>query len=314
MRNLDPTLITQDHQQNDFLEEIKYFCYYAFLLSVHGLILLLLCIIMSLLVTQVVTAHEVMFIDKQVKDYQQLAKQVRPEVEVIFVDAIEQISTTLAQYRDLSAVHIVTHGAPGQIQLGDQWLDSDALEAYQATLSQWFAAYTDIPEVLLYGCHVAAARQGEVFVDKLSQITGAQVAASVDLTGFAALGGNWVLEYGTVASSLAFTQPGIEQHYQYVLPASMELPDVVFEWTGWTDGGSGSHNFDLPSNIAVDVNGVDVKRNVYVLDKGTDEQIIKLNNNFNPVQLNGSSISLSGSSCNFSSEDLTVDNSGNIYI
>ncbi|MDY6994268.1 MAG: hypothetical protein SVR94_16920, partial [Pseudomonadota bacterium] len=86
MRNLDPTLITQNHQPNDFLEEVKYFCYYAFLLSVHGLILLLLCIIMSLLVTQVVTAHELVFIDKQVKDYQQLAKQVRPEVEVVVVD------------------------------------------------------------------------------------------------------------------------------------------------------------------------------------------------------------------------------------
>ncbi|MFZ4526239.1 MAG: DUF4347 domain-containing protein [Chlorobium sp.] len=49
-------------------------------------------------------------------------------------------------------------------------------------------------DILLYGCNVAAGAEGLAFVDALARLTHADVAASDDVTGAAALGGDWVLE------------------------------------------------------------------------------------------------------------------------
>jgi len=53
---------------------------------------------------------------------------------------------------------------------------------------------TDSGDILLYGCDVAQGEIGQAFIEQLAQLTGADVAASTDLTGAAALGGDWVLE------------------------------------------------------------------------------------------------------------------------
>ncbi len=49
-------------------------------------------------------------------------------------------------------------------------------------------------DLLLYRCDVAAGGAGHAFIDDLATATGADVAASTDLTGGASLGGDWVLE------------------------------------------------------------------------------------------------------------------------
>ncbi|MEG3894105.1 MULTISPECIES: DUF4347 domain-containing protein [unclassified Microcoleus] len=46
------------------------------------------------------------------------------------------------------------------------------------------------PDILLYGCEVAQGDKGNNFISKLSELTGADVAASEDLTGNAKLGGD----------------------------------------------------------------------------------------------------------------------------
>ena len=60
-----------------------------------------------------------------------------------------------------------------------------------ATLGGALSASGDI---LLYGCDVAAGADGLAFVNALANATGADVAASTDLTGAAVKGGDWVLE------------------------------------------------------------------------------------------------------------------------
>ncbi len=50
---------------------------------------------------------------------------------------------------------------------------------------------------MLYGCDVAADATGQSFVQQLAALTGADVAASTDLTGSSALGGIWSLEFAT---------------------------------------------------------------------------------------------------------------------
>lgn len=69
-------------------------------------------------------------------------------------------------------------------------------------------------ELLVYGCFVASGETGNTFLQRLHQITGANIAASNQLVGNAASGGNWKLEsrIGKITSGLAFV-PEVTQAY-----------------------------------------------------------------------------------------------------
>jgi Ca2+-binding RTX toxin-like protein len=138
----------------------------------------------------------VVFVDAGVENYQQLVDGVIPTAEVFVLDAaadgIEQISQVLQQRQDVGAVHIVSHGAPGCLYLGNSQLSLDTLNRYAPQLQQW-----DVANLLLYGCNVAAGDAGAEFITKLHVLTGAEIAASQTLTGNATQGGNWELEVTT---------------------------------------------------------------------------------------------------------------------
>lgn len=149
----------------------------------------------------------IVFIDPKVDDYQVLMAGVKPGLEVILLaensDGIAQITEALKRYRGLSSLHIVAHGEAGKLWLGNGVVDSNSLQQYKYDLLQFWSLNADI---LLYGCHVAAGEKGLQFVQQLSQLTGANVAASNNLTGSVALGGDWELEIklGNVEAPLAF--------------------------------------------------------------------------------------------------------------
>ncbi|WP_293080576.1 DUF4347 domain-containing protein, partial [Okeania sp. SIO3B5] len=133
------------------------------------------------------------FIDAGVDNYQQLFDGVvagaRPFILHTATDGIRQIDQILQQYPGQKTVHIISHGAPGCLYLGNTQLSLDTLQQYAPQVQQW-----DIDRLLLYGCHVAAGDAGEEFVSKLQSLTGANIAASKSLTGAAVKGGNWELE------------------------------------------------------------------------------------------------------------------------
>ncbi|ELR99104.1 DUF4347 domain-containing protein [Gloeocapsa sp. PCC 73106] len=104
-------------------------------------------------------------------------------------DGIEQITQTLAKYENIAAIHILSHGSPGTIYLGNSQLNLDTLSQYRAQLQTWNAS-----EILLYGCNVASGDAGTEFINKLHTITKASIAATQTLTGNSELGGNWDLE------------------------------------------------------------------------------------------------------------------------
>ncbi|WP_333456793.1 FG-GAP-like repeat-containing protein, partial [Microcoleus sp. herbarium5] len=70
----------------------------------------------------------------------------------------------------------------------------------------------------MYGCCVAAGETGKAFVKRLSELTGASVAASQNLTGSVAKGGDWELEVrtGKIETPLVF-EPEVLAGYEYVL-------------------------------------------------------------------------------------------------
>jgi uncharacterized repeat protein (TIGR02059 family) len=144
---------------------------------------------------------EIAFIDTSIAGYQTLLDGLREDVEAVLIDGahdgLAQIAAALAGRSGIEAVHVFTHGAPGVLQLGATRLDEAGLAGYEADLGVLRSALADGADLLLYGCDVAAGAVGESFLQALSAATGADVAASIDPSGSALLGGDWELEANT---------------------------------------------------------------------------------------------------------------------
>ncbi len=158
------------------------------------------------------TATELVIIDPATPDYQalvaDLAERTGGQVEVVVLDpgadGIGQITNLLRNRQDVAAIHIVSHGAEGRLELGGSRLDAASLEARSAELRAWGQALDEDGDILIYGCSLAGDAEGQALAARLADLTGADLAASTDLTG---RGGDWDLEYrtGDIESSIAFS-------------------------------------------------------------------------------------------------------------
>ncbi len=144
----------------------------------------------------------IVFIDSRVSDRDLIAAAVPAGAEIVVLDAdrdgVDQIAEVLAGRSDIAAVHIVSHGSQGQILLGNATLDAESMQGrYRDDLLTIGHALTADGDILIYGCDFAAGEIGLDAANILADITGADVAASVDSTGTALLGADWDLEART---------------------------------------------------------------------------------------------------------------------
>lgn len=171
-------------------------------------------------------------IDPNVANPQQLAAGVVLGAAVKILDAegdhITQITEILPEYPNLETLHLVSHGSPGCIHLGNSPLNLDTLPEYAAEISTWFSSSNpsaplsegvsfrtassspQSPRLLIYGCNVAQGDAGREFINKLQQLTHSQIKASSTKVGNNELGGNWQLDIAVgedntfSSSSIAF--------------------------------------------------------------------------------------------------------------
>lgn len=160
--------------------------------------------------------QELVVVDGGITNYEQLVTDLLSDrddcrqIEVVVLDPLQdgvaQITDLLADRQDLDAVHFVTHGSDQGVKLGDTWLDSESLEEYSGNLTAWKTALSTDADLLFYGCNLAAGETGRALIQSIANLTGADVAASDDLTGHADSGGDWELEHvvGTVELRIAF--------------------------------------------------------------------------------------------------------------
>ncbi len=167
--------------------------------------------------------RELVFVDKNLKDYQQVVADLQGShsnrnVEVVALESdrngIEQVSEILSERSNLTAVHFISHGADGQINLGNTWLNSTTLQQNINAISAWGKAMTESGDILFYGCNIATHSDGQGLLANIAGLTGADVAASDDPTGSTTLGADWVLEYctGVIETTVAFS-PEAQQHW-----------------------------------------------------------------------------------------------------
>jgi collagen type VII alpha len=140
---------------------------------------------------------EFLFVDRSVSDLSTIVHNVRPEVEAVVLDTVRpvavQIAETLSGHSDLDAVHVIAHGSPGCVKFGSGDWSIATLEDDAEDLAAIGRALAADGEFRLWSCDSAAGAEGAVFVEALSRVTGADVAAATRRIGASTLGGTWNL-------------------------------------------------------------------------------------------------------------------------
>lgn len=175
---------------------------------------------------QTAVRTEIAFVDLGIPEARSLVGGLLAErvagrpIEVVTIaadeDGLAVISRTLderqAAGETFDAVHVFSHGQSGVVALGTSTLDADSLLRRAGEIADWGSALSAQADLMLYGCDVAAGANGLFLIEGLAALTGADVAASDDLTGSAARGGDWLLEQhtgqieATVAADAALQQ------------------------------------------------------------------------------------------------------------
>ncbi|NET50501.1 MAG: DUF4347 domain-containing protein, partial [Merismopedia sp. SIO2A8] len=152
--------------------------------------------------------------DANVTEYHEFINVIQPTIAAYIlpktVDGIGYITRTLEHYPSrgeaIAHIHIIAHGFPGGLYLGNTELSLTTIAQYGHELREWFSDFRQqqaiypstslshpytlpIPQLLLYGCCVAAGDAGAEFLEKLYHHTGAALHASTQPMGNAAMQG-----------------------------------------------------------------------------------------------------------------------------
>jgi len=216
------------------------------------------------------TFQEILFVDASLTDLSTILSALSPDIEIVRLDKNSDGLTQIDQYLQgrsgVTAIHIVSHGASGQLTIGSSVIDAATLSGQAATLASIGSYLSADADILLYGCDIADGSDGLAFINALAAATGADVAASTDDTGAAALGGDWVLEAGTgvieAPSLSAESMPGVlaapalsglDSSFTYVENAAAVTVDSNMAYSGGSSYGGGYIRFAVGSSNANDI-------------------------------------------------------------
>ena len=254
---------------------------------------------------------EIVFIDQSVDDYQSFIDDLNDKnnangtvnFEIVLLDnnrnGVEQISETLSTFSDVDAVHIFSHGTDGSVKLGNTWLNANNIDEYGSSINSWGASLDESADILIYGCNLASSESGEQFINTISALTNAEVAASDDLTGYEELGGDWDLEYktGDVESTVAISNE-LQQDWESALAISSTYTQriqgggIAVDSVGMRtdDVFSGDNTPTLTiSTIPSGATVVDAFLYINQLDNGTSDKGFTLNGvNFTAIEIGNS--------------------------
>lgn len=251
---------------------------------------------------------ELVLIASDVKDAATLIPDVSRDAEIVILNAtapgVDQITQTLAKYRNVAALHLVSHGREGAIHVGGQWIDAAMLLEHQGQVARWQKSLAKNAEILLYACDAGRGQRGEKLVRTIASLTQRDTAASIDRTANAALRGNWSLEraVGRIDSSLVFT-PASLNDYRHSLSLSifaagqtneeqMRLlinEQVVATWNNIggnaNTGTFATYTFAVASNVTADQVRIEFTNDLFDSVRGIDRNL-----RIDRIVLNGTTI------------------------
>ena len=180
------------------------------------------------------------------------------------VEAWDYMADTATGFRNLRAIHIISHGQPGALTLNDRRYTAADLASRSATLRTLGGALSKNGDILLYGCDTAEGADGAQLVTTLADYTGADVAGSLNPTG-GQLGADWNLEIAHGEIETPVVAPVAYEHTLVTTNVSTVAQLKTAIATGNTDGAddtitiTGNLTF-LSASDAIAINVTDSKK------------------------------------------------------
>ncbi|MDH3327619.1 MAG: cadherin domain-containing protein [Desulfobulbaceae bacterium] len=194
------------------------------------------------------TQNVLTVIDTSVADWRTMKSAVSAG-EVLLLeendDSLAKILAKLESMEQVSAINIFSHGSKGRLHFQDGVISTQALEDDRemwATISRHLSKDGDIQ---LFGCNVAQGEEGKLFIQTLADITGADVAASMNPTGNEHDGADWELEVAV----------GQVDRHTFIDHNALHFFRGVLAWTG-------TINFDNVQNEGSYSGGADYDASV----------------------------------------------------
>ena len=238
--------------------------------------------------------RDLVIINSSVQNKEQIVEALGENTDVLYLEAgtdpLDAINDFLDANGDVkySAIHIVSHGNAGYFVLNGQIIDADAVMSDPASWANIGQHMTADGDIMIYGCNVAGSLDGEMLISNIANLTGADVAASVDDTGAR---GDWDLEYtvGTIDNPFLDASD-----YDYTLDSY----NVTLETGTSADEGSLAWALDQAQN------GGDI---VLSVDASADSGDLSFNNNVTISSLDGEfTATISSGSLTFTAGELTI--------
>jgi hypothetical protein len=139
--------------------------------------------------TSSATQQTLVIFDRHLADLELLYNALASHAIAFTIDNTTDALPAIAQILSdtgAKSLAIVAHGTAGKIQLGAGSIDLCTLDRHAGLLREW-----GVNEIALYSCEVGADPN---FISRLTELTGANIAATTGKVGAAALGGNWELD------------------------------------------------------------------------------------------------------------------------
>jgi hypothetical protein len=144
--------------------------------------------------------------------------------------------------------------------LAGQQITRDILLLRAEDIAGWRQDLAPDADIFLYGCSVAATPEGRSLVDLIATLTGADVAASSNLTGAPAKGGDLAFEYesGSIeATSGRFAQAWDQSGLLLAAPVFSSSATATFTRTlsgSFTPAASGATSYSIGQRTFFDAN------------------------------------------------------------
>jgi len=162
--------------------------------------------------------REIAFIDPAVGYIETLIAGLRPEVHAVRLHtaapAAAQIARALASRYGFEAIHVIAHGASGEVSFAAGALSLDSISRHRGSLAAIGRALNEDGELLLWSCGTGQGGDGAEFVDALEGACGAPVAAATGLVGAAARSASWTLDRlaGATMALSPLTKAGVASY------------------------------------------------------------------------------------------------------
>jgi len=142
--------------------------------------------------------NQLVVIDPSVANYRSLIDQLGTSYSYLLLsadsDGVAQLAGYVATRPGFDAIHLISHGSPGQVSVGTSTLSATTISSYTSQLNQIGASLNPGGDLLIYGCDVAQGGVGQRLLTDLSRLTRLDVAGSTNRTGSS---GDWILEAST---------------------------------------------------------------------------------------------------------------------